>query len=367
MYSKVKNMNKTSSKSVDAGHISKTQVIKKFIVDVLNGTSLGIVITLIPGALVSQLLLLFDGSTIATNVGFMTTLIQSTLPIVAGFSVGQIFKLSAIDSGSIALAIFVSSGVVTQTQTGMIISGTGVILNILLIAIIATALVKMTENSFGHLKMLLQPLFVLVVAGGVGLVTLSPLRTVQILIGTMVARATDLTPLLLGAVLGGIFATLIVSPLSSVGIAMAINLTGVGSGAANAGIVVASFTLAAMGSQVNPIGATLAHFIGSPKIQMANMLTKPKLFIPTTIGSMIMGMVAIVLDIKGTPFSAGFGFSGLIGPLTAYASSDKSVTAVISVLLTFVVLPIILAFVLKWFFMTKTKLIRAEDLKLTMA
>ena len=40
--------------------------IKKFIVDVLNGTSLGIVITLIPSALVSQLLLLFTGMPIAT-------------------------------------------------------------------------------------------------------------------------------------------------------------------------------------------------------------------------------------------------------------------------------------------------------------
>ncbi|CUW03484.1 membrane protein, putative [Leuconostoc inhae] len=179
--------------------------IKKFIVDVLNGTSLGIVITLIPSALVSQLLLLFTGMPIATKIGFMTTLIQSTLPIVAGFSVGQIFKLSAIDSGSIALAMFVSSGVVTQTKTGMLISGTGVILNILLIAVLATALVKTTTNMFGHLKMLLQPLFVLLVAGGIGLITLGPLRQVQTLIGEAVAYATDLTPLLLGGPIGRYF------------------------------------------------------------------------------------------------------------------------------------------------------------------
>lgn len=73
----------------------------------------------------------------------------------------------------------------------------------------------------------------------------------------------------------------------------------------------ASFTLALMGASVNPIGGTLAHFVGSPKIQMANMLVKPKLFIPTSIGA-----VATMLNIKGTPFSAGFGFSGLVGPLT---------------------------------------------------
>jgi uncharacterized membrane protein len=77
----------------------------------LNGTSLGVVLTLIPSALVSQLLLLFSGNEIATQIAFMTTLIQSTLPLVAGFAVGQILKLTVIDSGAIALSMFVSAGV----------------------------------------------------------------------------------------------------------------------------------------------------------------------------------------------------------------------------------------------------------------
>ena len=240
--------------------VGRSQQIKKIIVDVLNGTSLGIVITLIPSALVSQLLLLFPNSVIAANINFMTTLIQSTLPLVAGFAVGHLLKLSTIDAGAIALATFVSSG--------MVISGTGVILNIVLITLVVAILVKLTTTVFGHLKMLLQPLIVVLLAGGLGLVTLAPLRQVQVLMGTAVAAATHLTPLLMGALLGMAFVFLVVSPLSSVGIAMAINLSGVGSGAANAGIVVASFTLAAMGASVNPIGGTLAHFIGSPKIQM---------------------------------------------------------------------------------------------------
>lgn len=196
--------------------------------------------------------------------------------------------------------------------------------------------------------------------------TLQPISVLQTWIGDGVAYATELTPLVMGAVLGVIFAFLIVSPLSSVGIAMAISLAGVGSGAANAGITVASFTLALMGASVNPIGGTLAHFVGSPKIQMANMLVKPKLFIPTSIGAAIMGAVATMLNIKGTPFSAGFGFSGLVGPLTAWSESDKSLVSIFSILLVFVILPVIIATVLKWLFMTKLKMIKAEDLKLTL-
>ena len=339
--------------------------VKKFIVDVLNGTSLGIVITLIPSALVSQFLLLFLTSVVALKVGFMTTLVQSALPIVSGFAVGQIRKMSAIDSGAIALAMFVSSGVVIQSQKSMVISGTGVILNIILVAILATGLAQLTQVTFGHLKILIQPLFLVLVAGGIGLFTLSPLRQVQVWIGTGVAYATDFTPIIMGALLGAAFAFLIVSPLSSVGIATAIGLTGVGSGAANAGIVVASFTLAAMGASV-PLGGTLAHFIGSPKIQMANMLTKPKLFLPTTIGAAIMGAIATMFDIKGTAFSAGFGFSGLIGPLTAYNLSNKTVGAIIAILVTFIIFPITIAVILRWIFIVKLKWIQPEDLRLTL-
>jgi len=164
--------------------------------------------------------------------------------------------------------MFVSAGVVKSTANGAIISGSGVMLNILLVAFLASILVKFTEKSFGHFKILLQPLFVAVIAGGIGLMTLQPISVLQTWIGDGIAHATELTPLVMGAALGVIFAFLIVSPLSSVGIAMAISLAGVGSGAANAGITVASFTLALMGASVNPIGGTLAHFVGSPKIQI---------------------------------------------------------------------------------------------------
>lgn len=196
---------------------SSAATIKKFIIDILNGTSLGIVLILIPSALVSQSLLLFSGNEIATQIAFMTTLIQSALPLVAGFAVGQILKLTVIDSGAIALAMVVSAGVVKSTASGTIISGSGVMLNILFVAFLASILVKITEKSFGYFKILLQPLFVVVIAGGIGLMTLQPISVLQTLIGDGVAYAAELTPLVMGAALGVIFAFLIVSPLSSVG------------------------------------------------------------------------------------------------------------------------------------------------------
>ena len=42
---------------------------------------------------------------------------------------------------------------------------------------------------------------------------------------------------------------------------------------------------------------------------------KPKIVIPMLITAAILGGLAGVLNIQGTPISAGFGLSGLIGPL----------------------------------------------------
>ena len=187
--------------------------------------------------------------------------------------------------------------------------------------------------------------------------TLPGMVAVQAAVGQVVASATAAAPLVMGILLGVIFALLIVSPMSSVGIATAIGLVGIGSGAANAGIVAAGLTLAVMGASVNSWGATIAHFMGSPKIQMANLLSRPKLFLPVVIAAAISGGVASLMMVEGTAFSAGFGMAGFIGPLTAMTESTGSALA-------FVVVPLAAAFLMKLIFIQKTQLIKAEELKL---
>jgi uncharacterized membrane protein len=288
------------------------------------------------------------------------------LPVVSAFAVAGILKLAVIDGASIALAAFVSAGVVTPTAKGMVIGGTGVILNIIIVIFLATALTIAIKDRFGHFKMLLQPMIVILVAGGVGLLTLEPMKAVQTVVGEVVATATAWTPLLMGIALGVAFAFLIMSPLSSVGIATAIGLSGIGSGSASAGIVAAAFTLVALSGGVNPMGASIATFMGSPKIQMANLLTKPKLFLPPLLAAGIMGGVATFFNIQGTPYSAGFGFSGFIGPLAAYTASRGGVGAIINIAMIYVILPILVALTMKFIFVNRLKMMKADDLKLTL-
>ena len=148
---------------------------------------------------------------------------------------------------------------------------------------------------------------------------------------------------------------LICSPISSVGIA---------SGSANLGITAGAFTLAIMGSSVNSLGTVIAHFFGTPKIQMGNMLEKPILYLPVVISSAIMGGLGAIFNIQGTPMSAGFGFSGLVGPLTAYGFMAPGWLSILSLSCLFVVLPVLLGYLMKYIFIDKKKLISATDLLL---
>lgn len=142
------------------------------------------------------------------------------------------------------------------------------------------------------------------------------------MIGSVVSVLIDFQPLVMGMFMGAIFAVLIVSQVSSVGIAMAIEIEGIALGSANLGITAGAFTLAIMSSKVNGFGTTIAHFLGTPKIQMANILRNPKLFVPVVVSVGIAGLVGAIFNITGTANSAGFGSAGLIGPLAYGEWSD---------------------------------------------
>ena len=336
-----------------------------FTLNVLNGNSLGIIIALLPPALTSQVLLLFGQHPWVRLITMMTNVSQSMLPIIAAFAVGYFLRLSTLASASIGLASVVSAGVVTiNPNNTYTLAGTGAILNIMLVTFLSALLVIVLEPRLGQLKIIFLPTITLLIGGGIGLTTLPWIIRIQNAIGNVVAVATHLSPLPMGIFLGLAFAALIVSPISSVGIATALGIAGVGSGAANAGIVAGALTLAWMSASVNPIGGTIAHVIGSPKIQMANMLRKPLLFIPVMIAAGIAGGVATLLSIKGTPFSAGFGASGLIGPLTALQASDSAYIW-LRLLGAYIIAPVISAWLMNVIFVKKTKLVNPDhDLKI---
>lgn len=349
----------------------ETNGLKQGTLNILNGIGLGVIAALVPAAILGQLMkaLLGVAPAFAQTVINITTFTQSLLAAMAGFCAAYLFQMNMIQMCSVAAAAMIGSGAVTFKNGLIMVAGTGDVINIGLTITLAILLIKLIGNKLGSYTTILLPIIVLVVGGGIGLLILPYVKTVTTFIGMIVMAFTKLQPLLMGVLLMGVligmsFAAMIVSPISSVGIAVAIGLTGVASGAANLGITGAAYTLGIMSYSVNGMGTTLAHFIGTPKIQMANMLEKPKLFVPVLLSSALSGLLAAIFNLQGTPNSAGFGFSGLIGPLAAYAKMTPGWGSIILLTVLYVVYPVALGFFMRWIFIDRLSFAQAEDLRL---
>lgn len=327
---------------------------KENLLNILNGVSTGVVIALVPGALANELMKsvvhTWPG---AQNILTMTTLMSSLLAVFAGLCVSYLLKFTLIQSGSITAAAMIASGAFQVKNGQIILAGSGDVINIALTIFFAAFLVKFLTPKLGSYTVLLLPLIVAVIAGSVGQFMLPYTKMITGAVGQTIGTLTNFQPLVMGMLMGIAFAALIVSPISSVGIAMAIGVEGIASGSANLGI---------MSSKVNGFGTTIAHFIGTPKIQMANMLKNPRLFLPVIASAGIAGLVGAIFKISGTANSAGFGSAGLIGPMAAYQEMAGGPLAIGFILLLFAGMPILLGFVMRYIFIQKLQFVREEDL-----
>lgn len=342
--------------------------LKSFAMNVLNGMSLGIVLVLMPAAIFGELinLLLIDHLPQLALVTELFQLSNSLMPVAIGVATAMLFKLQPIEMLSVTIAAVAGSGVFTIVEEGFIFSGTGDVINTGLTTALAVLIVNTVAYRMEAYKLLALPALTIALAGGVGRLILPHVMMISSFIGQVINDVTALQPILMGMILAVIFAVLIVSPLSTVGIATAIALSGVGAGTANLGVVAAQIGLTIAAWKENSTGTALAHVIGSPKIQMANTVRKPVIMIPMLCTASILGGLGGWMGIEGTPISAGFGLSGLIGPLAAWSenAAGQSTGLLIGIALCFIVLPLVLGLIFQSLFTYKAKLVEPLDYKI---
>lgn len=334
--------------------------IKAHTLNILNGMAIGIIVALVPGAILNAIIKpLLPHAPFLSFVLVLTSFSAMILPATSAVCVGMLAKFTPIQTASLALAATIGAG------NAHVVNGSGNVLNIGITIAIAYILIIFLGKKLKDLTILLLPTLTMLIGGGIGMLTLKPVNQFTMAIGLGIERITGLQPVLMGILIGICFAILIVSPISSVGIATAIGINGIAAGSANLGIVAVSFAIAIAGAKSNSFGTTISHFIGTPKIQMANILAKPKLLIPSIINAGILGGLGAIFNIKGTPVSAGFGLSGLVGPLADLdAHPHATIFHLIMVVILFIVLPITLGFISRYVFTDKLHFQKSDDLKL---
>lgn len=333
---------------------------KEFINKVLTGMSVGIVVALIPGALLGELAKALQWDLVVS----LSTMSTRMAAIVMGLTIAMQFKLTPIQSATLAITTGIASGALQFADGALVLTGIGDVINAGLAAMIAVAMMLWVGGRFKAYTILLIPSLVIIGVGALGLWMLPAVSEITRYVGEMVDAFTDFTPVFAGILISLTFALMIVSPISTAAVAISISLSGVGSGAANLGICAAGFGLAIAGSRVNGLGTSIAHFLESPKMQMANLIKKPVMIVPILLNAAVCGAVAGILGIQGTPASAGFGISGLIGPINHLNSVGYDVKNILITGLVFIVIPVVGGYLTTYVCEKQLKIVQAEDYRI---
>ncbi len=158
----------------------------------------------------------------------------------------------------------IGSGAVVYSNNSFMLKGIGDIMNKwLLLHILCVGM----QNKLGSFELIILPVLVPIVSGGIGLIIYLHSKNYQA-IGNVIHSFTDLNPLLMSILISVAFSLLMVTPISLVAIATAIRLNGLGSGAANLGIVAACVLFLFGSLRVNSIGVNAVLLIGAAKMMI---------------------------------------------------------------------------------------------------
>lgn len=333
--------------------------IKTFFNNILAGTATGIIVGLIPNAVVSAILKLFGQNAITASIGQALLIFQCATPLLIGALIAIQFKMVPLDVAIVAAAAYVGSGVTkfvpqivnpaTKAQGVFVSAGTGDLINTMITAGLTVFLLLLVGERFGSVKIVAAPIIIGVGAGWLGLLILPYVSKITTWLGNVINSFTDLQPILMCVLISCMFSILIVSPISTVAIGMAIQLNGLSAGAAAMGVAATTIVLVVHSWRTNKSGVTIAIALGAMKMMMPNLFRHPIILLPSLITAIVSAIPVALFHVSGTPASAGFGLVGIVGPLASMDAGKYSLNFIMA-LLVWIVIPAIVAVICRFLF-----------------
>ena len=162
---------------------------KDFTMRVLNGTAVGIVVALIPNAVLGGLFKYLGANyhPIFLTLAAVCANIQWIIAPMIGFLVGLQFKFNPMKSAIISAAAWIGSGaLVAQAPVdGKVFYaiGLGDLINVMLVCAIAVYVTQLLGEKLGSLTIVLQPIIVGAGVGFLGLLMLPYVKLISQAIG----------------------------------------------------------------------------------------------------------------------------------------------------------------------------------------
>lgn len=186
--------------------------------------------------------------------------------------------------------------------------------------------------------------------------------------GRMIIYATQLQPIPMGILISVLMGMALTLPISSAAIAIMLGLSGLAGGAATVGCSAQMIGFAVMSYRENGMSGLFAQGLGTSMLQMPNIIKNPRIWIPPTLTSAILGPLSTyIFKMENIPIGSGMGTSGFVGQfgtITAMEAIGRGgITLYLNILLLHFILPAVLTLLIAKF-MRKRGWIKEEDLKL---
>ncbi|UHA74955.1 PTS transporter subunit IIC [Paenibacillus sp. 481] len=325
-----------------------------------NGIAQAIFITIGIGLLIESIGKL-SGSASFVQIGTVTKLLMAP-----SIGVGIAFMLGAnmLTVFSAMMTATVGAGALKITDAGVVLS-VGEPVGALLAATLTVYIGKRVTGKT-PLDMMAIPLASIIVGGVVGIWLSKVISPVLLTAGSFIKETTSISPFISSIVIAVVWGLLLLSPASSAGLAIALNLDGLAGGAALAGCAAHFFGFAVISARENDLGGVLVQAICTPKVQLPNITKNYRIVIPTVIASAIMGPVStLVYGIEAPSQIAGLGICSLIAPMSLLSTYDPSFI-VPAMFITYVLIPIGVSYPIYWL-LRKRNWIKPGDLALPKA
>ena len=314
---------------------------------------------------------------VTLGIGLLLENIGKMMDIQALITIGTVAKMlmsPAIGAGiafmlganglvifSSMVAASIGSGAIQATEAGVLIVS-GEPIGALLTATLATYIGKRVTGKT-PLDMMAVPILAIGVSGFIGLGIFKVMNPILTAVGGFITESASGSPLVTSIVIAVVWGLLLISPASSVALAIALNLDGVAAGAALAGCAAHFAGLAFISRKENDLGGFLAQGICTPKVQLPNITKNPYIILPTVIASAIVGPIAtLFFNLEATKEIAGMGLSSFVAPLNMIANSDSNFV-IISMLICYIIIPIAVSIVIVKFLKNRN-LIKEGDFTL---
>jgi uncharacterized protein len=328
--------------------------LQKYGIDAMSAMAFGLMATLVVGLIIKtwgqQSIVLWGDNALSQQF----ILIGTTAMGLTGAAIGAAIA-HRLQAPNLVLFASVAAGALGYTAGGP----AGAYVS----ALIAVEAGKIVSKET-PLDILITPL-VVILTGALMAATVSPaIAKVMSVIGEVIVTATTYQPILMGAIIAVVMGFVLVSPLTSAGLAIMLGLNGLAAGAATVGCACAMMGFAAIGYKDNKLSSFVGVGLGTAKLQMSNVIKNWWILIPPTFAALIAGPLATtVFKMSNIAVGAGMGTSGLVGQITTLNEMGFTTNVLVSILILHFILPAGLSLI-PYYFLVKAGKIKDGDLKL---